>query len=417
MNWRLLLVLLLAAPAFAAESEQSMHGKVFVGYQGWFAPVIEGTSARWIHFGDGGRFEPGRCVIDLWPDVSELGEDERVATSFKHADGRPAYVFSSANPKTVDRHFLWMKQYGIDGAFLQRFGASVASRQVSIHIDRVLENVAESAGRHGRLWSVMYDLSGLRPGQIRTVVMEDWRRLVVERKVRERAGYLRHRGKPIVTVWGIGFNDGRRYTLDECLELVRFLKSDPVAGGNTVMIGVPYYWRTLRNDTVREEKLHALIAEADVVSPWAVGRFGSPKDPPRLERDVIGPDVQWAREHSVDYLPVVFPGFSWHNLQKARGKETPTDQIPRRKGEFLWAQAAAARRAGADMLYVAMFDEIDEGTAIFKLGVDPPVGASPFVKLEPGVPPDQYLWLTGQIGRLLRGELKDDAMPRRETQP
>ena len=65
------------------------------------------------------------------------------------------------------------------------------------------------------------------------------------------------------------------------------------------------------------------------------------------------------------------------------------------------------------MAYVAMFDEMDEGTAIFKCTNDPPVGASQFLTLE-GLPSDHYLWLTGQGGRLLRGELKtSDPLPRR----
>ena len=56
------------------------------------------------------------------------------------------------------------------------------------------------------------------------------------------------------------------------------------------------------------------------------------------------------------------------------------------------------------MIYVAMFDEVDEGTAIFKCTNEPPVGTDPFLTYE-GLPPDQYLWLTGEGGRLLRGEL------------
>ena len=51
-----------------------------------------------------------------------------------------------------------------------------------------------------------------------------------------------------------------------------------------------------------------------------------------------------------------------------------------------------------------MFDEMNEGTAILKCTADPPVGPSKFVDME-GMPSDHYLWLTGQGGRLLRGEI------------
>ena len=75
------------------------------------------------------------------------------------------------------------------------------------------------------------------------------------------------------------------------------------------------------------------------------------------------------------------------------------------KGEFLWSQFAAAKRAGATMVYVAMFDEVDEGTAIFKCTNDVPVSdESLFVTYE-GLPPDYYLKLTGAGAKMLRGEL------------
>ena len=53
------------------------------------------------------------------------------------------------------------------------------------------------------------------------------------------------------------------------------------------------------------------------------------------------------------------------------------------------------------MLYVAMFDELDEGTAIMKTSNSPPAGESPFVS-EPGVPSDRYLRLTGEIRERLQ---------------
>jgi hypothetical protein len=102
----------------------------------------------------------------------------------------------------------------------------------------------------------------------------------------------------------------------------------------------------------------------------------------------------------------VFPGFSWHNSHP----RATFDQIPRLRGKFLWSQFVAARQAGASMLYVAMFDEMDEGTAIFKCSSDPPVGASRFVTFG-DLPSDHYLWLTGMGGKLLRGEVPESNEP------
>jgi hypothetical protein len=65
------------------------------------------------------------------------------------------------------------------------------------------------------------------------------------------------------------------------------------------------------------------------------------------------------------------------------------------------------------MIYVAMFDEVDEGTAIFKCSSDAPQGEPDrFVSLE-GLPSDFYLKLAGAGARMLRGEIPATAeMPR-----
>ena len=107
-------------------------------------------------------------------------------------------------------------------------------------------------------------------------VIDDWKLLVDRMKLgrddKDRA-YLQHGGKPVVAVWGIGFNDGRKYTLAECERLVEFLKHDKQYGGCTVLVGVPTGWRTLDADSVPDKQLHEVIGRADIISPWTVGRY------------------------------------------------------------------------------------------------------------------------------------------------
>ncbi len=157
----------------------------------------------------------------------------------------------------------------------------------------------------------------------------------------------------------------------------------------------------MRNDSLKDPLLHEIIKLADVVSPWTVGRYKTQAEVTRHETNVLKPDLAWCAAAKVDYLPVVFPGFSWHNMNP----RSALDFIPRRKGEFLWSQFIAAKRAGTQSVYVAMFDEVDEGTAIFKCTNDVPVDEqSKFVTYE-GLPSDFYLKLTGAGGKLIRDEI------------
>ena len=399
----------------AGVDTSTLTGKVMCGYQGWFAAPGDGADLGWGHYATReGLFEPGQCTIDYWPDVSELDEDEKFPTSFRHADGSTAYVYSPYIRKSVVRHFRWMQTYGLDGVFLQRFtGATI--RAATLHQRTVVTaNCQAGANLHGRTWAMMYDLSGSRPGDIRNWVMEDWKLLVDRMRIREDPAYLHHDGAPVIAVWGLGFNDNRAYTLDECAELIRFLKHDPQYGGNTVMLGVPTGWRTLRRDCLPDETLHAIIDVADIVSPWSVGRYRLPQEAVHHAATYTAPDLAWCIERGKEYLPVLYPGFSWYNLMRsAKMHPGPLNDIPRLKGRFLWTQYHESVQAGVSMIFQAMFDEIDEGTAIFKCTNDAPVGESPFLTYE-GLPSDHYLWLAGQGGRMLRGEIPPtEELPRR----
>lgn len=382
----------------------TLTGKVMCGYQGWFNCEGDGADHGWVHWVKGrGPLSPQNVKVDLWPDMSELGPAERFDTEFHHADGSKAQVFSSFKEATVLRHFQWMRDAGIDGAFVQRFVGGARSAGFQLQNNTVLAHCREGANHFGRAYALMYDLSGLGEGRIEEV-MEDWRNLRTRMKLCDDKAYLHHHGKPLVALWGIGFNDHRAYTLAECKRLIEFLKNDPEAGGCAVMLGVPTYWREQTRDTVNDPALHEVLAMADVLSPWTVGRYGSPEAAAKYAENLVKPDLAWCTEHKLDFLPVVFPGFSWHNMYGAK-----LNSIPRLKGQFFWSQFRDDIKAGAKMIYVAMFDEVDEGTAIFKCTNDvPPETEAPFVTFE-GLPPDYYLRLAGAGARMLRGELPPDA--------
>lgn len=408
-KYRIALPLLLSTltlfplPTIAASVDTStLNGKVMCGYQGWFTAEGDGMDLGWNHWRGRDGFKPGSATIDLWPDMTELDQDEKYPTPFRHADGSTAHVFSSANRKTVVRHFKWMADYGIDGAFVQRFTNDIRRDKGLNFRDTVLRNCREGAKTHSRAYAVMYDLSGMGAGQMDTV-MADWKHLVDDLGIAHKEGdsaYLHHDGKPVVAVWGVGFNDNRKYSLEECAALIDFLKHDPVYGGNTVMIGIPTYWRTQTQDALSDPILHDVLLKADILSPWAVGRFRTPAAAASYATETLAGDIAWCNARNKTLLPVVFPGFSWHNLKP--GSEP--NLIPRLGGKFLWSQYVNAKSAGATMIYQAMFDEVDEATAIFKCTNNPPVGESTFIDYE-GLPSDHYLWLTGQGGRLLRGEI------------
>ena len=75
-----------------------LAGKIYTGYQGWFRAPGDGSGLGFSHYEKNGKFEPGSCSIDLWPDLKGFTPAEKFATPFRHANGRVAHVFSSLHP-------------------------------------------------------------------------------------------------------------------------------------------------------------------------------------------------------------------------------------------------------------------------------------------------------------------------------
>lgn len=359
-----------------------------VGYQGWFRTPNDASGGNnWFHYQIGTKqFQPGAAGqheylnIDYWPDVSALPPTALESTPFTLADGKtPAPVNTSYHKGVIAQHFAWMQQYGIAGAFVQRFATVLPSAQWT----QLLKWELAGAASAGRTVAVMYDLSGASPAQV-AAVAADWTTLCSPTgdNLAASPSYQQHNDKPVVGVFGVGFDDGRTYTTADVIALLTALKS----AGVCLVLGVPRGWRIARQwppcafgtqDATNDANLPDALKLADIIMPWTVGRFGDLGEARLWGRTTVEPDLAWCRQNGIEYLPVVWPGFSNQNQQAGMAINgipgTGGQTIGRVDGRFLWEQYYQAVAAGCTMVYQAMFDEMDEGTQI--MPVAPPAAA------------------------------------------
>ncbi|HEX8913552.1 MAG TPA: glycoside hydrolase family 71/99-like protein [Humisphaera sp.] len=368
----------------------TLHRKVMVGYQGWFRCPGDPAGNRWLHWSrNGKRIAPETLTFEMWPDLTGFADDEKFpAGGFTYPDGSQAFLFSSAHPKTVRRHFEWMRDYGIDGAFVQRFLVNGGDPS----FDEVLDHCRASAAATGRAYAVCYDLSGAPADKVVDQLAADWHRLVDDRKLTADDRYLKEGGKPVVFVWGFYADRFDAAVAHKLIDL--FKGNDRYAA--TLVGGCQWYWRR-----EKDPEWARAFRRLDVISPWNVGNAATVDGKKHAATGYWKDDLAEAKRANVAYLPVVYPGFSWTNL---KGKDAAKQTLPRLGGEFFWRQFAAVGDLGIDMAYVAMFDEVDEGTAIFKVTNAPPTQAT-FATYE-GLPGDWYLRLTGEGAKVVRGERK-----------
>ncbi len=431
----------------SANQEDSLHGKVMCGYQGWFTAPGDywKYNVNWRHwcFGDT-EPKPNTITFDSWPDYSEYPEDNRyfpATYSWKYPDGSPAGFYSSNHRETVLLHCKWMRDYGIDGVFMQRFTSSLQESSLNARYNTLLNYMIEGAGMYGLKIAIMYDITGTLSSQISDIIANDWNYLVNVMKLTEKSCYQFHPNKngqslPVVAVWGFGFlNQGDK---NQAAKVTGFFKSNSNPSYRaTLMGGVPGYWRFGNSDS--QAGYENVYAGFDILSPWTVGRYGTKLGVLNWRRQRIEKDLELANNRNQDYLPVCFPGFSNSYLRKNyldtltpdtagtgqsgsasspvrdlylnRTMQGEFNKIRRDGGNFLWSQFYHWHQANTKMLYVAMFDEVDEATAIFKLAANPgnvPVN-TPFVHLGIdgyNLKSDHYLWVTGAAAFIFKNNLR-----------
>jgi hypothetical protein len=378
----------LATPgiAQAASPPGDVVGKITVGYQGWFACTGDGAPINgWWHWSQnwGQPPSPSNNAIKAWPDMREYTRTYPTAYANLN-NGQPATLFSSFDQNTVDTQFRWMQQNGCDTAALQRFNPTGGEGPTR---DAMAAKVRTAAEATGRKFYIMYDVTNWTDMQ--SQIKTDWSSKMSA--LTSSGAYARQNGKPVVGIWGFGFNDGAHpWNASQCLDVINWFKSQNCY----VMGGVPTWWRTGVSDS--RPGFLGVYHAFNMISPWMVGRIGNAGDSDRFFDQATAPDQADCNANGIDYQPCVLPG----------------DIAARQRahGDFMWRQFYNVVRAGCQGIYISMFDEYNEGNQIAKTaetGAGVPSGSGLWALDEDGTPcsSDYYLRLTADGGRMLKKQL------------
>jgi len=303
-------------------------------------------------------------------------------------------LYSSFSDQAVNVHFSWMQKNNIDTAALQRFNPTGGEGPVR---DAITAKVKTAAENNNRKFYIMYDVGGWT--NMQSEIKTDWMNKMSA--YTSSPAYAKQNGKPVVAIWGFGFNDENHvWSADVCLEVINWFKTR----GCYIIGGVATHWRTQDSDS-RPNFLSAYKA-FDMISPWMIGRISNAGDSNNFYTNVNVPDQAYCNTNGIDYQPCVLPG----DLQERQ----------RAHGDFMWRQFYNMKLVNCQGIYISMFDEFNEGNQIVKTAENSsfiPAGSSFATLNEDGTAcsADYYLRLTGDGGRMLKGEIP--LTPVRPTKP
>jgi hypothetical protein len=379
----------------------SLEGKFLLGYLGSFAVPGDGSSLGWEPWFRGGQTGLENARFDLWPDLSEYDPDEKFDTGLLNPAGNPVYLYSNYIAKTVDRHCEWMADYNLDGVLLSRPTRQLLNPDEKQFCDTVLENLREGIEKHQRMFALKYDITAHPDSSLYQTITEDWKQLVDEFKITESPQYLHHNRLPVLVIHGPGFWRDTPASPETIIEILDFFQRHSLQQYPAYIIGgVPARWRTLDGDSRSDPVWAEIYARLDAILPWHTARFNSMENIDSYYEFTILPDINEAKLLGVNYLLNVFPGFSPANLQSDPNWK---NWIPRDGGRFYWRQVhQEAFTNGVTAIFNSGFDDVIEGTAMFKLSAmveelpDTTESAASFLPLNADgyeIPPDFYLSL------------------------
>jgi len=383
---------------YAASPAGDVVGKISVGYQGWFACTGDTAPVgTWWHYGGSYQSVPTTNTlgtsVNAWPDMRQFQHGYAVAYP-NFGNGQPATLFSSVDDQVVQTHFRWMAENGCDTAALQRFNPTgsdtVGSEGPTRNI--MAQKVMAAAEANNVKFYIMYDCSGWNTNTFDSDIKNDWTNVLgATLHITNSPMYAMQNGKPVVCIWGFGFNDGNHnFSTNVCLDVINFFKSQ----GCYVIGGVPTWWRTGISDSY--SNYLSVYSAFNMLSPWMVGRIGNTNDVNFYYANTQTGDQAYCNANGIDFQPCVLPG---------------GNASQRAHGNFMWYQFAKMKQLGCQGIYISMFDEFGEGNQIActaeNAGMTPVGYTNVYYTLDQdgtACSADYYLRLTHDGGKMFKGQ-------------
>ena len=385
----------------------TINNKVMAGYQGWFrTPGDVSGNTSWAHWFTAAPSQSTED-FDSWPDLTGMPTSAQVTVpGFNFPDGSAATLYSGQNATAVLTHFQWMQAAGIDGVWVSEFeshlpGGSNASDYPNVL--NTLNNIRAAATSTGRTWALLYDTSGQSATSLATGIETQWENMVNSGYTSD-ARYLHMNGLPVVMLFGFFPNDSNHILGDPTVgnPLISFFHTTGKYEAYVVGSGA---WNWATGNSAYQDELFTLNAYI----PWNVGHTTVASD-----GNIVSNDTTWASDYStfksqgVKYIPLVNPGTC------SAGPPLTNCAAPRRNGYYLWEQFVDASNIGVgdiNTVFVAMYDEVNEGTAIMPITNTPPAQSPPFLT-SPGDPGNWYeeLVVAGE-GYLKNGQAVPNSIP------
>ncbi|KAJ3556549.1 hypothetical protein NP233_g11952 [Leucocoprinus birnbaumii] len=380
---------------------------IWPGHQGW---------TTWFHSVNAPDLE--RPAVDFLPDLSSYSPSERYPVpGLTNSLNEQICLFSSRNPTTVQRHFHWMAEHGVAGAFVHRSCRDILPGREKFRDlrDEVLDHICAAAEKEGRVFAIYYDMSDITAPSLLESLERDWTHLI-QKGILESPSYLRQNGSPVLMLKGM-WEYNRTTRTKQLKSLLHVV--DPLDSGLSGSL-IKSLTAMLRRRVPQglyivgmiDGSLVGMAEQEPELTDVRLGEYDAvvtaliPSHTMSVDNDFL---KKWlavrGAPKSIEHIVAVFPGVSNHNSYNGGPGSV---SLKRNGGQTLWTQLHNASNAGIRTVIGFSWDNFPNGSAllptVFSKGLLPQSDKvlPPTEEDGPDLPSDWYMRICGLAAKALQ---------------